>query len=153
MGFLCAYASFTWKEELEGQNIVALDEFTCARKPGSSIPKDNLSLNRLSYQTVIWIFIILTITYFPTTRGWVGAWGRGGGGGAGAGGRGGRGKIPWPGQLAPYPEKTWQNVIQILLLLNKNLYDRNMVKLFFMHICIFYPIEGNWVPEYNSLRS
>ena len=34
MGFLCAYASFTWKEEIEGQNIVALDEFTYARKPG-----------------------------------------------------------------------------------------------------------------------
>ena len=33
MGFLRAYASFTWKE-IEGQNIVTLDGLTYAGKPG-----------------------------------------------------------------------------------------------------------------------
>ena len=69
------------------------------------------------------------------------------------GGGGWEDKIPWPGQLAPHPEKTLHNFIEILFFFNKNLYDRNMAKLFFMRMCIFYPIWGNWGPEYNSLRS
>ena len=31
---VCAYASFSWYEEIEGQNIVALEVCTYARKPG-----------------------------------------------------------------------------------------------------------------------
>ena len=39
--------------------------------PPSSIQKDSLSLNRLSYWTVIWKFIILTINHFSLNRkGW-----------------------------------------------------------------------------------
>ena len=54
-----------------------------ARKPDRLHSKNSLSLNRFSYWTVIWIFIISTINHFSLNRkGWLG-------------------KIPWPGQLAP----------------------------------------------------
>ena len=37
--FLCAYASFTWEEEIVAQNIVALEVCTYARKPGTPFEK------------------------------------------------------------------------------------------------------------------
>ena len=49
-----------------------------------SIPKDSLSLNRLSFWTVIWIVIKWTINHSSLNR------------------KGWGGKIPWPGQLAPW---------------------------------------------------
>ena len=68
--FLHAYASFTRQEENDVQNIVALEASNYARKPGRrhSIPKDSLSLNRLSYWIVIWIIIKWTINHFSLNR-------------------------------------------------------------------------------------
>ena len=71
---------------------------------------------------------------------------------------------PHPGQLAAMgwsypglanPQKTGQNLMQkdFIFVLNKKFFYRNMGKLIFMCICIFYLIRGNWGPEYYGLTS
>ena len=101
----------------------------------SSIQKDSLSLNRLSYWTVIWKFIILTINHFSLNRKGCGVRFHG----LGSLPLGDEDTLAWAACPPPQENLTQLNSVSSFLLLNKNPYNSNMAKLIFyvhMHLLL-----------------